>query len=137
MTEQPALFWGLVVSMWIGNFFLVILNLPLIGLWVKMVSVPYHLLFPAIIVFCGIGVFSVSNSTFDVYLMAVFGLLGYVFRKLDCEPAPLMLSFILGPMIEEFLRRALLMADGDPMVFVTRPISAPLLGICAVVFVED
>jgi len=135
MTEQPALFWGLVVSMWIGNFFLVILNLPLIGLWVKMVSVPYHLLFPAIIVFCGIGVFSVSNSTFDVYLMAVFGLLGYVFRKLDCEPAPLMLSFILGPMIEEFLRRALLMADGDPMVFVTRPISATLLGICAVVIV--
>jgi TctA family transporter len=135
MVEQPALFWGLVVSMWIGNLFLVVLNLPLIGLWVKMVSVPYHLLFPAIVVFCGIGVFSVSNSTFDVYLMAAFGLLGYIFRKLDCEPAPLMLSFILGPMIEEFLRRALLMADGDPMVFVTRPISATLLGICAVVIV--
>ncbi len=135
MTDQPALFWGLVVSMWIGNLFLVVLNLPLISVWVKMVSVPYRLLFPAIVVFCGIGVFSVSNSTFDVLLMAGFGLLGYVFRKLDCEPAPLMLSFILGPMIEEFLRRALLLADGDPMVFVQRPISAALLGVCAVVIV--
>jgi len=135
MTDQPALFWGLVVSMWIGNLFLVVLNLPLISVWVKMVSVPYRLLFPAIVVFCGIGVFSVSNSTFDVLLMAGFGLLGYIFRKLDCEPAPLMLSFILGPMIEEFLRRALLLADGDPMVFVQRPISAALLGVCAVVIV--
>ncbi len=135
ITEQPALFWGLVASMWIGNLLLVILNLPLIGLWVKMVSVPYHLLFPAVVVFCGIGVFSVSNSSFDVYLMVVFGLLGYIFRKLDCEPAPMMLSFILGPMIEEFLRRALLIADGDPMVFLTRPISASLLGICAVVII--
>ncbi len=135
MTQQPALFWGLVASMWIGNLFLVVLNLPLIGFWVKMVSVPYHLLFPAVVVFCGIGVFSVANSSFDVYLMVVFGLLGYVFRKLDCEPAPMMLSFILGPMIEEFLRRALLMADGDPMVFIERPISATLLGICAVVII--
>lgn len=133
MTEQPALFWGLIASMWIGNLFLLILNLPLIGLWVKMISVPYHLLFPAIVVFCGIGVFSVSNSSLDVYLMVVFGLLGYVFKKLDCEPAPMMLSFILGPMIEEFLRRALLIADGNPMVFVTRPISAGLLMVCLVV----
>ena len=108
MTEQPALFWGIVASMWIGNVFLVILNLPLIGLWVKMISVPYHFLYPAIIVFCAIGVFSMANTTFDVYFMAVFGLLGYVFRKLGCEPAPMMLGFILGPMMEEFLRRALL-----------------------------
>ena len=127
MTEQPALFWGIVASMWIGNVFLVILNLPLIGLWVKMVSVPYHLLFPAILVFCAIGVFSLANTTFDVYFMAVFGLLGYIFRKLGCEPAPMMLGFILGPMMEEFLRRALLLTKGDPTVFIRRPISATML----------
>ena len=137
MTEQPALFWGLIASMWIGNLFLVILNLPLVGLWVRMVSVPYHLLYPAILVFCAIGVFSVSNSTWDVYLMAVFGLLGYVFVKLDCEPAPMLLGFILGPMMEEFLRRALLLNKGDPMVFITRPISAVLLvaAICGLLVV--
>ena len=108
MTEQPALFWGMIVSMWIGNLMLLVLNLPLIGLWVRMITVPYHLLFPAILVFCGIGVFSLSNTPFDVYLMAVFGVLGYVFLKLDCEPAPMMLGFVLGPMMEENLRRALL-----------------------------
>ena len=97
MTEQPALFWGLIVSMWIGNLFLLVLNLPLIGLWVRMITVPYHLLYPVILVFCAIGVFSLNNATFDVYLMAVFGVLGYVFRKLDCEPAPMLLGFILGP----------------------------------------
>ena len=129
MTEQPALFWGIVVSMWIGNVMLLILNLPLIGLWVKMISVPYHLLYPAILVFCAIGTFSLSNSTFDVYLMAVFGLLGYVFHKFGCEPAPMMLGFILGPMMEEFLRRALLLSKGDPMVLVTRPISAVMLAL--------
>ena len=127
MTEQPALFWGIVASMWIGNVFLVILNLPLIGLWVKMISVPYHFLYPAIIVFCAIGVFSMANTTFDVYFMAVFGLLGYIFRKLGCEPAPMMLGFILGPMMEEFLRRALLLTKGDPSVFIRRPISATML----------
>ena len=127
MTEQPALFWGIVASMWIGNVFLVILNLPLIGLWVKMISVPYHFLYPAIIVFCAIGVFSMANTTFDVYFMAVFGLLGYIFRKLGCEPAPMMLGFILGPMMEEFLRRALLLTKGDPTVFIRRPISATML----------
>jgi len=135
MTEQPALFWGLVTSMWIGNLFLLVLNLPLIGLWVRMISVPYHLLFPAILVFCGIGVFSLSNTTFDVYLMALFGVLGYAFRKLDCEPAPMLLGFILGPMMEEYLRRALLITKGNPVVFVTRPISATLLAVSAVALV--
>jgi TctA family transporter len=129
MTEQPALFWGIVVSMWVGNVMLLVLNLPLIGLWVKMISVPYHLLYPAILVFCAIGTFSLSNSTFDVYLMAVFGFLGYLFHKLGCEPAPMMLGFILGPMMEEFLRRALLLSKGDPMVLVTRPISAVMLAL--------
>ena len=127
MTEQPALFWGLIASMWIGNAMLLVLNLPLIGLWVKMISVPYHLLFPAILVFCAIGVFSLNNAPFDVYLMALFGVLGYAFRKLGCEPAPMMLGFILGPMMEEFLRRALLLSKGNAMVFVTRPISAVML----------
>lgn len=132
MTEQPALFWGVIVSMWIGNLFLVVLNLPLIGLWVRLVTVPYHLLFPAILVFCAIGVFSINNREFDVYLMALFGLLGYVFAKLDCEPAPMLLAFILGPMMEEYLRRALLIAHGDPLVLVTRPISATMLAMAAV-----
>jgi putative tricarboxylic transport membrane protein len=127
MTEQPTLFWGLIVSMWIGNLMLLVLNLPLIGLWVRMISIPYHLLYPAIIVFCAIGVFSLNNTTFDVFQMAVFGLLGYIFRKLDAEPAPLLLAFILGPMMEEFLRRAMLISKGDPTVLVTRPISAVML----------
>jgi TctA family transporter len=132
MTEQPALFWGVIVSMWIGNLFLLVLNLPLIGLWVKMISVPYHLLYPMILVFCAIGVFSLNNAAFDVYLMVIFGLLGYVFRKLDCEPAPMLLGFILGPMMEEYLRRALLLSRGDPMVLVTRPISAGMLMLAAI-----
>jgi TctA family transporter len=132
MTEQPALFWGIVVSMWVGNVMLLVLNLPLIGLWVKMISVPYHYLYPAILVFCAIGTFSLSNSTFDVYLMSVFGFLGYLFHKFGCEPAPMMLGFILGPMMEEFLRRALLLSKGDPMVLVTRPISATMLAVAVV-----
>jgi TctA family transporter len=135
MTEQPALFWGIVVSMWVGNVMLLVLNLPLIGLWVKMISVPYHLLFPAILVFCAIGTFSLSNSTFDVYLMAVFGFLGYLFHKFGCEPAPMMLGFILGPMMEEFLRRALLLSKGDPTILVTRPISAIMLAVALVLLV--
>ncbi len=135
MTEQPTLFWGLIVSMWLGNVMLLVLNLPLLGLWVRVVAVPYHLLYPVIIVFCAIGVFSLSNSTFDVFLMAVFGLLGYVFRKLDAEPAPLLLAFLLGPMMEEFLRRALLLSLGDPSVLVTRPMSAVMLFIAAALLV--
>ena len=135
ITEQPALFWGIIVSMWIGNLFLVVLNLPLIGMWVKMVSVPYQYLFPAILVFCGIGVFSLNNMEFDVYLMALFGVLGYLFVKLDCEPAPMLLAFILGPMMEEYMRRALLLSRGDPMIFLTRPISATMLALAALAII--
>ena len=127
ITEQPALFWGIIVSMWIGNFFLVILNLPLIGMWVRIIMVPYRLLFPAILVFCAIGVFSLKNVEFDIYFMALFGVLGYIFTKLDCEPAPMLLAFILGPLMEQYLRRALLLSRGDPTVFFRRPISATLL----------
>jgi putative tricarboxylic transport membrane protein len=127
--EQPALFWGIVVSMWIGNLFLIILNLPLIGMWVRLIMVPYRLLYPAILAFCGIGVFSLNNSEFDIYLMGLFGLLGYLFVKLGCEPAPMLLAFILGRLMEEYLRRALLISRGDPMVFITRPISATLLAL--------
>ena len=132
VTEQPELFWGVIVSMWVGNFFLVVLNLPMIGIWVRLLTVPYHLLFPMILVFCAIGVFSLNNSTFDVYLMAIFGVLGYALAKLDCEPAPLLLGFILGPMMEENMRRALVIARGDFTVFVTRPISAAMLLLAAV-----
>jgi TctA family transporter len=127
MTDQPALFWGIIASMWIGNLFLIVLNLPMIGLWVRLCLVPYHLLYPAILAFCAIGVFSLSNSEFDVYLMALFGILGYVFAKLDCEPAPMLLALILGPMMEEHLRRAMLLSRGDPMIFLRRPISLGIL----------
>jgi len=135
MTEQPALFWGLIASMWVGNLMLLVLNLPLIGLWVRMISIPYHLLFPIIVVFCAIGVFSLNNSTFDIFFMAIFGLFGYVLKKLGAEPTPMLLAFILGPMMEEYLRRALLLAKGDPSVLVTRPISALLLGLAAALLV--
>lgn len=135
MTEQPALFWGIIVSMWIGNLFLVVLNLPLIGIWVKMISVPYHYLYPMILVFCCIGVFSLGNKLFDVYLLAGFGVLGYIFSKLKCEPAPLLLGFILGPMMEEYLRRALLLSRGDFSVLVTRPISATMLAIALIALI--
>ncbi|MBI4765720.1 MAG: tripartite tricarboxylate transporter permease [Deltaproteobacteria bacterium] len=129
ITEQPALFWGIIVSMWIGNFFLVILNLPLIGIWVRMVMVPYRHLYPAILVFCCIGVFSLRNSEMDVFMMALFGAMGYLFSKLDCEPAPMLLAFILGPLMEEYLRRAMLLSRGNPWVFVQRPISAILIAL--------
>jgi putative tricarboxylic transport membrane protein len=135
ITEQPKLFWGIIVSMWIGNLFLVILNLPMIGMWVRIVSVPYQMLFPAILVFCSIGVFSLNNTEFDVYMMALFGVLGYIFVKLDCEPAPMLLAYILGPMMEEYMRRALLLSRGDPTVFITRPISAGLLALGALAII--
>jgi TctA family transporter len=127
MTSNPSLFWGLIASMWIGNLMLVILNLPLIGMWVQLLKVPYRFLYPAILVFCCIGVYSVRNVEFDVYLMALFGLLGYVLVKLDCEPAPLLMGFILGDLFEEYLRRAMILSRGDPMVFIERPISATML----------
>jgi putative tricarboxylic transport membrane protein len=129
INEQPALFWGMIVSMWIGNLFLVVLNYPLIGMWVRMIMIPYHLLFPGILVFCAIGVFSLKNATFDIYLMALFGVVGYVFSKLGAEPAPMLLAFILGPLMEEYLRRAMLLSRGNPWVFVQRPISATLLAL--------
>jgi putative tricarboxylic transport membrane protein len=127
MTSNPALFWGLITSMWIGNLMLVVLNLPLIGIWIKLLTVPYRFLYPAVVVFCCIGVYSVSNSTFDVILTAVFGLLGYVFIKLKCEAAPLLLGLVLGKMMEENFRRALKLARGDFSTFFTRPISLVLL----------
>ncbi|MCU0939143.1 MAG: tripartite tricarboxylate transporter permease, partial [Burkholderiaceae bacterium] len=127
MTSNPSLFWGLIASMWIGNLMLVILNLPLIGLWIQLLKVPYRLLYPAILVFCCIGVYSINNNTFDIYMTVAFSVLGYVFYKLRCEPAPLLLGFILGPMMEENLRRAMLLSRGDPTVFFTRPLSLTLL----------
>ncbi len=123
MTEKPDLFWGLIASMWIGNLMLVILNLPLIGLWVSLLKVPYRLLFPAIMVFSSIGIYSLNNSPFELYLTAVFGLLGFMWMKFECSPAPMLLGFVLGPMMEENLRRAMLLSRGDPMVFLTEPIS--------------
>jgi putative tricarboxylic transport membrane protein len=135
MTKQPELFWGVIASMWIGNLFLLVLNLPMIGLWVRICMVPYHLLYPAILVFCSIGVFSLSNSEFDVYLMALFGFLGYLFAKLDCEPAPMLLAMILGPMMEEYLRRAMLLSRGDPTIFIRRPISCVVLLVAAIALV--
>ena len=127
MTSNPQLFWGLIASMWLGNLMLVILNLPLIGMWIKLLTVPYRFLFPSIVLFCAIGVYSTNNNTFDIWMVAAFGLVGYLFLKLGCEPAPLLLGFILGPMMEENLRRALLLSRGDWSVFVTRPLSGGLL----------
>ena len=130
--SQPELFWGLIASMWIGNVMLLVINLPLIGMWVKLLQVPYKFLYPAILVFCCIGAYSVNNNVFDVYSTALFAVLGYMFNKLKMEPAPLLIGFVLGPMMEEHLRRAMLLSRGDPMVFVQRPISATMLAIAAI-----
>lgn len=127
MSSNPTLFWGLIASMWIGNLMLIVLNLPLIGIWVQMLRVPYRLLYPAILTFCCIGVYSINNNPFDVFVTIICGAFGYLFYKLQCEPAPLILGFILGPMMEENLRRALLLSRGDPTTFLTRPISLVLL----------
>lgn len=135
MSTNPTLFWGLIVSMWIGNLMLVILNLPLIGMWVQLLRVPYSWLYPAILTFCCIGVYSINNNPFDVYITIIFGAIGYIFYKLQCEPAPLILGFILGPMMEENLRRALLLSRGDPSTFFTRPISLVLLMMAAFLLV--
>ena len=129
--KQPALFWGLVASMWLGNALLVVLNLPLIWLWVRLLTIPYRVLFPAIIIFCCIGCYSLKNNLSDVVIMAIFGVIGYGLRKLRFEPAPLLLGFILGPMLEENFRRSMLISDGDLSVFVTRPISAGFLAVSA------
>jgi TctA family transporter len=135
MTERPQLFWGMIASMWIGNLMLVVLNLPLIGMWVKLLTVPYRILYPSILVFMAIGVFSLSNNPFDVFLMALFGLLGYICVKLECEPAPMILGFILGPLMEENLRRAMLLSRGDPLVFFQKPISASFLVVSIILLV--
>ena len=127
MTSNPELFWGLIASMWVGNLILVILNLPMIGIWIKLLTVPYRFLFPAILTFCCIGLYTLNNNNFDVYMAVIFGLIGYIFYKLNCEPAPLLLGFILGPMMEENLRRALLLSRGDWTTFMSRPLSAGLL----------
>ena len=135
MTSNPKLFWGLIVSMWIGNLMLVILNLPLIGIWIKLLTVPYRILFPAILLFCCIGSYSLNNNVFDVFMTIPFAILGYVFKKLDCEPAPLLLGFVLGKLMEEYLRRAMTISRGDWSVFITRPLSATLLGIAVLLLV--
>ena len=135
MNEKPQLFWGMIASMWIGNLMLVVLNLPMIGLWIKLLTVPYRILFPSILVFMAVGVFSLSNNPFDVLLMAIFGILGWVCVKLECEPAPMILGFILGPLMEENLRRAMLLSRGDPIVFFTKPISATFLTISIILLV--
>ena len=127
MSSNPTLFWGLICSMWIGNVMLVILNLPLIGIWIKLLTIPYRLLYPAILLFCCIGAYSVNNNVFDVLMTIPFAILGYAFKKLDCEPAPLLLGFVLGKLMEEYLRRALTISRGDATVFFTRPISLTLL----------
>jgi len=127
MTDRPDLFWGVVASMWIGNLMLVVLNLPLVGIWVRFLRIPYRLLFPSIIVFCCIGTYTINSNVFDVFVMAFFAIFGYLCLKLDCEPAPLILGFVLGPMMEENLRRALLISRGDLSVFVSEPISLAFL----------
>ena len=135
MTSNPELFWGLIASIWIGNAMLVILNLPLIGMWIKLLSVPYKFLYPSIVLFCAIGVYSTNNNTWDIWIVGIFGFVGYLFHKLGCEPAPLLLGLILGPMMEENLRRALLLSRGDWSVFVTRPLSASLLAVAALLLI--
>jgi putative tricarboxylic transport membrane protein len=135
INDEPELFWGLIVSFWLGNLFLVLLNLPLIGLWVKMLTIPYRWLFPAIIAFAAIGTYSLSLNAFDVYAIAFFAVVGYVLVKLGCEPAPLLLGFVLGPLLERYLRRALTISQGDATVLLTRPLSATLLALALVAFI--
>jgi putative tricarboxylic transport membrane protein len=135
VNEDPSLFWGIIASMWVGNLLLVLLNLPLIGIWVKMLSIPYHILFPAILAFSAIGIYSINSNAFDLFAVAGFGILGYVLVKLDCEPAPLLLGFVLGPLLEEHLRRAMIISRGDPIVFFQRPLSATLLVLSLVALV--
>jgi TctA family transporter len=133
--SEPALFWGLIVSMWVGNLLLVMLNLPLIGIWVKFLTIPYRILFPAIVAFASIGTYSLSLNAFDVFAIVFFGIFGYLLIKLGCEPAPLLLGFILGPLLEQHLRRALIISQGDPTVFLTRPVSLALVAAAVIVLV--
>ncbi|GHC78779.1 tripartite tricarboxylate transporter permease [Limoniibacter endophyticus] len=135
ISEQPALFWGIIASMWVGNVLLVLLNLPLIGLWVKMLTIPYRALFPAIVIFACIGCYSINQNVYDIYAIAFFGLLGYVLIRFGCEPAPMLLGFVLGPLLEEHLRRAMIISRGDPLIFIERPISATLLALAALAII--
>src|SRR5438874_797638 len=135
LTERPTMFWGMVASMWIGNLMLVIINLPLIGMWVQLLRLPYRFLYLSILLFCAIGVYTVGNSPFAVLLAALFGVIGYVFVRLDCEPAPMILGFVLGPLMEDNLRRAMRISSGDPMIFINRPISFGLLIAAAILLV--
>ena len=135
MTKQPELFWGMIASMWVGNLMLIVINLPLVGVWVSLLRVPYRLLYPSILVFCAIGIYSINNAPFDTVLAAIFGIIGYWLIKHDFEPAPMLLGFVLGPLMEENLRRAMLIARGDVSVFFTRPISGGLLLLSAILLV--
>ncbi len=132
MTEQPQLVWGVVASMWVGNLMLLVINLPLIGIWISMLKIPYRLMFPAIVLFCCIGTYGIANSMFNVWLMLGFAVVGYFFVKVKAEPAPLLLGLVLGPQLEENFRRAMLLSDGDFTVFLTHPISAVLLAVVAI-----
>jgi putative tricarboxylic transport membrane protein len=133
MEKRPDLFWGMVASMWIGNAMLLVINLPLLGVWVKLLSVPYRLLYPAVLLFCVIGVYSTNTEAAQLVLTALFAVFGYLLVRFGCEPAPLVLGFILGPLMEENLRRSLVMSRGDPMIFIERPISVALLAMSLVV----
>jgi putative tricarboxylic transport membrane protein len=128
ITEHPDVFWGVVASMYIGNVMLLILNLPMVGIWVQLLRVPYAILAPIIVLFCCIGVYSIRNTVFDIWVMGIFGVIGYLFRKVDMEPGPLILAFVLGPILERSLRQALLISAGSPLIFFTRPISGALMG---------
>jgi putative tricarboxylic transport membrane protein len=135
ITKYPNLFWGMIASMWIGNLLLLIINLPLIGLWVRLLKVPYRLMFTTILLFCAIGIYSINNNPYDVYFTAFFGLVGYLFIKLGLEPAPLLLGFVLGRLMEEKMRQALALSEGSFMTFVERPVAATLLALAAAVMV--
>jgi putative tricarboxylic transport membrane protein len=135
MSERPQLFWGMVASMWIGNLMLLVINLPLIGIWVQLLKVPYRFLYLSILLFCAIGVYTIGNSSFSVLVAAFFGVVGYIFMRLECEPAPMILGFVLGPLMEDNLRRAMRISGGDPMIFIHRPISLGLLIAAAVLLV--
>ncbi len=131
ISEQPLIFWGVIASMWVGNLMLLVLNLPLVGIWVKLLTVPFRYLYPAILTFCAIGALSLNNATFDLWLLSLLGALGYLFVKLECDPAPLVMGLILGPMMEENFRRAMFLSRGSAGIFITSPISAILLGLSA------
>src|SRR3712207_463686 len=135
MTKNPTLFWGMIASMWVGNLMLLVINLPMIGMWVRLLKVPYRLMFPAILMFCCIGIYSINSLPTDVMFIALFGLVGYMLIKFGFEPAPMLLGFVLGKLMEENLRRALIISRGNMMTFITHPISAGLLAVAAIVLV--